>query len=60
MFVLLEDGIAYVRDGETIQADSRGGVGGQGGQASVPVGQGQSVTEAAEECPGECIFVEAA
>jgi ferredoxin len=53
MFVL-EGGISYVR--------SPGGasrlVAGASGAAHVPDGLVDGVLDAAEECPGECIFVE--
>jgi ferredoxin len=54
VFILLEDGIAYVREGDVIYNDP-----GQGaGLARVPVRLEKAVIEAAERCPGECIFVE--
>lgn len=54
MFVILEDGIAYVRDGMEIGNDPGGA------RSMVPVApiyQNQ-VVAAAEQCPGECIFIE--
>jgi ferredoxin len=44
VFTLLDDGLAYVKQGE--------------GLALVPAGMEDAVTEASEECPGECIFIE--
>jgi ferredoxin len=58
VFVLLDDGLAYVREGETIYATSKGNVQGAEGKAQVPGGQEDATREAAEECPGECIFIE--
>jgi ferredoxin len=54
IFTILEDGIAYVRDGMHIGNDP-------GGSASmVPVADilEKRVIDAADDCPGECIFVE--
>jgi ferredoxin len=54
VFILLEDGISYVRDGDWIGNDP--------GQAEsvvkVPRGLEQAVINAAQDCPGECIFIE--
>lgn len=58
VFVLLDDGLAYVREGDTIYADSEGNPEGAEGVASFDDGQLDVVVEAAEECPGECIFIE--
>lgn len=58
VFVLLDDGLAYVRDGDTIYAEAEGEVQGAGGLAVVPAGQEDITIESAEECPGECIFIE--
>ncbi len=55
MMVLHSDGLAYVRDGETILTDR----GGRAGMAAVPDDREDDVQEAARECPGECIFIEA-
>jgi ferredoxin len=54
VFTLLDDGLAYVKEG----ADVKSSPGGAEGIAVVPTGQEDAVTEAAEECPGECIFIE--
>lgn len=54
VFILLEDGISYVRDGTGIKDDP----GGRGGLADVPTKLEQSVIDAAVDCPGECIFIE--
>jgi len=54
VFTLLEDGLAYVKEGDRVLNDP----GGSEGLAAVPEGYEDSVREAAEECPGECIFIE--
>jgi len=55
VFTLLDDGLAYVKDnGEVLNNP-----GGSAQMASVPVELEDAVTEASEECPGECIFIEA-
>jgi ferredoxin len=53
VFTLLDDGLAYVKDGDRVLNDP----GGAEGVAAVPSEFEDSVQEAAEECPGECIFV---
>ena len=58
VFVLLDDGLAYVREGDTIFAAAEGNPEGAAGLAVVPDGQEADVIESAEECPGECIFIE--
>jgi ferredoxin len=58
LFVLLDDGLAYVREGDKIYAESKGNPQGAQGMAEVPPELADAVIEAAEECPGECIFVE--
>ena len=53
-FVLLEDGISYVRDGDLVGNDP-------GGSASAVRVDGRCedhVIAAALDCPGECIFLE--
>ena len=54
VFVLLEDGIAYVREGDSVRNDP----GMSEGLAGVPAGHERDVVHAAEDCPGECIFIE--
>jgi ferredoxin len=54
VFVQLEDGIAYVAEFGNPMNDP----GGSGSLADVSNRQLQSVVEAAEMCPGECIFLE--
>jgi ferredoxin len=54
VFTLLDDGLAYVKqDGNPLSEP-----GGAASQATVPGGLEDSVVEASEECPGECIFIE--
>lgn len=54
VFTLLDDGLAYVKEGEDIKNDP----GGSAGMALVPDDLEDAVVEASEECPGECIFIE--
>ncbi|MEM7338242.1 MAG: ferredoxin [Actinomycetota bacterium] len=54
VFVILEDGIAYCREGDTVFNDP----GGPAELAVVPRADEAQVVHAAAECPGECIFVE--
>jgi ferredoxin len=54
VFTLLEDGIAYVKDGDFIHNDP----GQAAGLATVPADREGNVVHAAEDCPGECIFIE--
>ena len=58
VFVMLDDGLAYVRDGDTIFAASEGNPEGAKGMADFRDEQMELVVEAAEECPGECIYIE--
>lgn len=58
VFVLLDDGLAYVRDNGKIYAAAKGSPQGASGVATVPGGQEDITVESAEECPGECIFIE--
>lgn len=52
LFVVLEDGIGYVREGRHVitDADRRSVV--------VPRRYEQAAVDAVERCPGECIYVE--
>ena len=54
VFTLLDDGLAYVKDGDQVMSDP----GGAAGRVAVASELEDAVTEAAEECPGECIFIE--
>jgi ferredoxin len=53
VFSMEDDGLSYVKEnGKVIPG------GGAGAMANVPEDMIESVVEAAEECPGECIFLE--
>ena len=54
VFTLLDDGLAYVKEGDSIKNEP----GGSAGMALVPDELEEAVVEASEECPGECIFIE--
>jgi ferredoxin len=54
VFTLLDDGLAYVKEGDKVFSDP----GGADGLANVPGGMEEATIESAEECPGECIFIE--
>jgi ferredoxin len=54
VFTLLDDGLAYVRESGKTLSDP----GGVDGLAKVPANLEEATIEAAEECPGECIFIE--
>jgi ferredoxin len=56
VFVLLDDGLAYVKDASGTKSDP----GGPNGIVALADGQMDGVIDAAEECPGECIFIEVA
>jgi len=64
VFVGMDNGLFYVREdasnfGENkIFAIEEGNPEGSQGLARIPDGQEDIVLEAAEECPGECIFIE--
>ena len=47
-----------VKEGDKIFAEDLGNPQGAEGQAVVPKGKESLVIESAEECPGECIFIE--
>ena len=53
VFTLLDDGLAYVKEGDARRA-------GPARRASPPFLRirGRGDRECAEECPGECIFIE--
>jgi ferredoxin len=55
VFTLLDDGLAYVKEGDKVFSDP----GGAEGLANFPDDMLDAVVESAEECPGECIFIEA-
>jgi ferredoxin len=54
VFTLLDDGLAYVREGTKVFSDP----GGPEGLANVVEKDYDGTIESAEECPGECIFIE--
>ena len=59
VFILLDDGLAYVKDRDGVHAESMGRSQGTAGKVVPADALGGLVLEAADECPGECIFVEA-
>jgi len=54
VFVQLEDGIAYVAEGDYVLNDPGGG----NSLARVDPRNEQAVIHAALDCPGECIFID--
>ncbi len=54
VFVILEDGISYVRDERGVHHDP----GGPSDIAEVRPGLEDAVIVSASDCPGECIFIE--
>ncbi len=54
VFTMLDDGLAYVKEGKKVFSEP----GGAKGLATVPDGMEEATIESAEECPGECIFIE--
>jgi len=58
VFTLLDDGLAYVKEGSTIYATAKGNKQGAEGLANFADNLLDAVVESAEECPGECIFIE--
>ena len=58
VFHMMPDGLAYVKEGEKIYAVAAGNPEGADGMASFADDRLSDVIEAAEECPGECIFIE--
>ncbi len=55
VFTLLDDGLAYVKEGDKVFSSP----GGPEGLANIPDDMLEATIESAEECPGECIFIEA-
>ena len=53
VFVLADDDIAYVHDGDRMLPQ------GEAGTLTVPAELAASVIDAAEECPAACIYIEA-
>ena len=58
VFTLLDDGLAYVKEGSTIYATAKCNAQCAAGVANFSDAQLDAVVESAEECPGECIFIE--
>ncbi len=54
VFTLLDDGLAYVKEGAKVFSNP----GGAEGLANFPESRLDAVVESAEECPGECIYIE--
>ena len=54
VFAMLDDGLAYVKDGDKIFSEP----GGAEAVAPIPEALLEATIESAEECPGECIFIE--
>jgi ferredoxin len=58
-FTVGDDGLAYVREDAKHFGEERVfDVGGALGKARIPADWEEAALEAAETCPGECIFVE--
>jgi ferredoxin len=55
VFVLMEDGISYVVDPDGVVANDPGGA---DGIVHVRSAHEAAVVAAADDCPGECIFLE--
>ncbi|MGD0943894.1 MAG: ferredoxin [Acidimicrobiales bacterium] len=53
VFTLLDNGLTYVKQGDAIFNNP----GGEPQMAVVPPEFEDAVSEAADECPGECIFI---
>ena len=59
VFTLLDDGLAYVKDGgKVFDGSAPDRPAGAEGLANVPAALEEATIESAEECPGECIFIE--
>ncbi len=63
VFFGMDDGLFYVKEsadtfGQVKLFDGEANPTGAEGTARIPEGKEESVIEAAEECPGECIFIE--
>jgi ferredoxin len=52
LFVVLEDGIGYVHDGESVLTDPTKP------RLAVPARHERDAIDAAEHCPGECIYLD--
>jgi len=58
VFIMLEDGLAYVQENGKVFSKARGNPEGAAGTASFADDRLDDVVAAAEDCPGECIFIE--
>lgn len=58
VFIMLDDGLAYVQEPDKIYAATHGNPEGALGLAQIPTNLEEATIEAADECPGECIFIE--
>ena len=61
LFGMHDDGLAYVKEqswGDILNGGTGPALAGPTGLATVADGMVNDVVEAAEECPGECIFLE--
>jgi len=58
VFVGLDDGLFYVKEGDKVFSKEHDNEEGAKGLAVVPKGLEDDVIESAEECPGECIMIE--
>ncbi len=54
VFTLLDDGLAYVKEGDKVFATRAA----PRAWPTSPPGMEEAIIESAEECPGECIFIE--
>jgi ferredoxin len=53
VFTLLDNGLTYVKEGDVVFDNP----GGEAQMATVASELEDAVTEASDECPGECIFI---
>jgi ferredoxin len=63
VFFGMDDGLYYVKEsasqfGTEKLFDGESNPAGAEGMARIPEGELENVIEAAEECPGECIFID--
>ncbi len=58
VFIMLEDGLAYVQENGKVFSKLRGNEEGASGLSCFADDRLGDVVESAEECPGECIFIE--
>ena len=58
VFIMLEGGLAYVQENGKVFSKARGNPEDAAGLASFDESRLGDVVDAAEDCPGECIFIE--